>query len=91
MPFTTGEDGEHTFRKEVFAEDGSTIQYKFRIGHSGWWVLDENVATGMTAPIVNVGFQKADRSGSNGRGGQPQQQAGGHQESVVRRTPEPPT
>jgi len=50
MSFTTDEHGEHTFHKEVFTEEGSTIQYKFRIGQGDWWVLDEDAQTGITCP-----------------------------------------
>ncbi|KAL2015589.1 hypothetical protein VTK56DRAFT_5201 [Thermocarpiscus australiensis] len=46
MDYTTREDGEHDFKKEVCGEAGSEIQYKFRIGEGDWWALSED------APIV---------------------------------------
>ncbi len=45
MEFVSGEDGEHSFKKEVSAVPGAKIQYKFRIGLGDWWVLDENAPT----------------------------------------------
>lgn len=41
----TARDGEYYFKKEVLAEPGSKIEYKFRIGDGDWWVLDENAQT----------------------------------------------
>ncbi|KAI8959413.1 hypothetical protein F5Y11DRAFT_359276 [Daldinia sp. FL1419] len=38
--------GGHLFTKQVMVDDGTEIQYKFRIGPGDWWVLDE------TADIV---------------------------------------
>lgn len=45
MDYTTGGGGEHVFKKEIFAEPGSKIQYKFRVGSGNWWVLDEGSPT----------------------------------------------
>lgn len=45
MEYTTEEDGEHTFTKEVSAEAGSRVQYKFRVGTGDWWVLNEDAPT----------------------------------------------
>lgn len=45
MEHTMREDGEHEFKKEVYGEAGSTIQYKFRVGEGDWWVLDGETPT----------------------------------------------
>jgi hypothetical protein len=45
MDHTTREDGEYDFRKEVYGEPGSEIQYKFRIGNGDWWVLKDDGPT----------------------------------------------
>jgi hypothetical protein len=45
MEYTTDTNGEHTFQKEVTAEPGSKIQYKFRVGPGDWWVLHEGMPT----------------------------------------------
>ncbi|KAK1751718.1 hypothetical protein QBC47DRAFT_74523 [Echria macrotheca] len=45
MEYEKGEDGEYTFKKEVFGEPGSKIQYKFRVGSGDWWVLHDDVPT----------------------------------------------
>ena len=55
MKFTTGDDGEKNFEKEVLVEDNTTVQYKFRIGDGDWWALDENAPTGSTATISRFG------------------------------------
>ncbi|KAK0673934.1 hypothetical protein QBC41DRAFT_310935 [Cercophora samala] len=39
MSYTTEENGEHLFTKQVFGEVGSKHQYKFRIGNGDWWDL----------------------------------------------------
>ncbi|RSL44545.1 hypothetical protein CEP51_016207 [Fusarium floridanum] len=46
MEYTTGEDGEHTFRSKVTVEAHQDYQFKLRIGHGDWWVLAENYPTG---------------------------------------------
>lgn len=45
MEHTAREDGEHDFKKEVYGEPGSKIQYKFRIGDGDWWVLNGDAPT----------------------------------------------
>lgn len=40
-----GEDGQYRFYKDVDVPEGRW-QYKFRIGHGDWWVLDEQAETG---------------------------------------------
>jgi hypothetical protein len=45
MDYTVGDDGEHTFTKQVTAEPGKKIQYKFRVGEGDWWVLREGMPT----------------------------------------------
>lgn len=39
-----GEDGQYRFYKDVDVPEGRW-QYKFRIGHGDWWVLDEQAET----------------------------------------------
>lgn len=51
MEFTTGEDGEHTFRSKVTVEAHQDYQFKLRIGHGDWWVLAENYPIGELHPI----------------------------------------
>lgn len=41
MTYSTDGQGEYEFKAEVFAAPGSSIQYKFRVGHGDWWLLDE--------------------------------------------------
>ncbi len=36
---------EYAFHKEVMVSEGSW-QYKFRLGHGDWWVLDDGAKTG---------------------------------------------
>ncbi|KAK0623512.1 hypothetical protein B0T14DRAFT_494978 [Immersiella caudata] len=45
MGYTTSDDGEHTFTKQIVAEPGRKIQYKFRVGEGDWWVLHEGMPT----------------------------------------------
>ncbi|RDW65272.1 hypothetical protein BP5796_09964 [Coleophoma crateriformis] len=45
MQYTTNENNEHEFYKEVKAEAGKEYQYKFRLGPGDWWVLDETAPT----------------------------------------------
>lgn len=45
MDYTTDNDGEHTFVREITGEPGSKIQFKFRIGPGDWWVLHEGLPT----------------------------------------------
>lgn len=47
MDFTTDENGEHNFHKEVEVDEGGQFQYKFRIGLGDWWTLNEQAPTGM--------------------------------------------
>lgn len=42
MEHSTREDGEFDFKKEVYGEPGSRIEYKFRIGDGDWWVLKDD-------------------------------------------------
>lgn len=39
-------DGEHFFYKNIKVDEGKEVQYKFRIGHGDWWVLDETAPVG---------------------------------------------
>ncbi|KAI1458307.1 hypothetical protein F4805DRAFT_144981 [Annulohypoxylon moriforme] len=45
MDVSIDQHGTHIFTKKVMVDDGSEIQYKFRIGSGDWWVLDENADT----------------------------------------------
>ena len=47
MQYTTDENNEHDFFKEVYVEQGKEYQYKFRIGLGEWWILNEDSPTGM--------------------------------------------
>jgi hypothetical protein len=46
MSFTTDDNNEHEFYKEVQVDEGNKYQYKFRVGPGDWWVLNENSPTG---------------------------------------------
>lgn len=37
---------EYRFYKTIEAEESKELQYKFRIGHGDWWVLDETAPVG---------------------------------------------
>ncbi|PSR94271.1 hypothetical protein BD289DRAFT_480716 [Coniella lustricola] len=45
MDYTTGEDGINIFTKTVRLQPQQKYQYKFRVGESDWWILDETAAT----------------------------------------------
>ncbi|ORY70132.1 uncharacterized protein BCR38DRAFT_405774 [Pseudomassariella vexata] len=45
MSYRMDQDGEHVFEKVVTAEEGTDIQYKFRIGPGDWWALNEEAET----------------------------------------------
>ncbi|KAI0386121.1 hypothetical protein F5Y04DRAFT_116175 [Hypomontagnella monticulosa] len=45
MDVSTDEHGTHLFSKQVMVDDGSEIQYKFRIGPGDWWALDDGADT----------------------------------------------
>lgn len=45
MEFTS-DNGEHKFYKELIVKSGGEFQYKFRIGHGDWWVVDESSTIG---------------------------------------------
>ncbi|KAL8414198.1 hypothetical protein RB594_005427 [Gaeumannomyces avenae] len=42
MTSSSDGQGEYEFKAELLAAPGSSIQYKFRVGHGDWWLLDEN-------------------------------------------------
>ena len=54
MDSTIGPDGAYIFSKEFEVEPSSKIQYKFRVGHGDWWMLNEDAPTGISPdmPIV---------------------------------------
>ncbi|KAI0180950.1 hypothetical protein GGR52DRAFT_522301 [Hypoxylon sp. FL1284] len=52
MDVSIDQDGGHLFTKTVMVEDGSEIQYKFRIGSGNWWALDDNADTGKHSIIL---------------------------------------
>ncbi|XXG96602.1 hypothetical protein Hte_002890 [Hypoxylon texense] len=45
MDVQIDQHGGHLFTKTVMVEDGSEIQYKFRIGLGDWWALDDSADT----------------------------------------------
>ncbi|KAI1102849.1 hypothetical protein F4804DRAFT_342938 [Jackrogersella minutella] len=45
MDVSIDQHGGHLFTKQVMVDDGSEIQYKFRIGPGDWWALDESADT----------------------------------------------
>lgn len=45
-----GQD-EYEFKAEILAVPGSSIQYKFRLGHGDWWLLDEKAESGESPPL----------------------------------------
>ncbi|KAI0883611.1 uncharacterized protein GGS22DRAFT_33693 [Annulohypoxylon maeteangense] len=45
MDVSIDQHGIHIFTKNIMVDDGSEIQYKFRIGSGDWWVLDDNSDT----------------------------------------------
>ncbi|KAK4123742.1 hypothetical protein N657DRAFT_680884 [Parathielavia appendiculata] len=45
MERTRRDDGNYDFTKEIRAEPGSKIQYKFRVGNGDWWVLKDDAPT----------------------------------------------
>ena len=49
MQYTTNEQGEHAFTKEVEIEEGKEYQYKFRIGEGDWWLLNADEPSGTYA------------------------------------------
>jgi hypothetical protein len=55
MLYTTNEDTEYEFYKEVRVEEGHEYQYKFRVGEGDWWLLNEDSPTGM----VPIFFQES--------------------------------
>ncbi|KAI0121995.1 hypothetical protein F4814DRAFT_438149 [Daldinia grandis] len=48
--------GGYLFTKQVLVEDGTEIQYKFRIGSGDWWALDESadIATDESGNTNNI-------------------------------------
>ncbi|KAL3419159.1 PT repeat family protein [Phlyctema vagabunda] len=45
MQYTTDENNEHDFYKDVEVKVGEKYQYKFRLGPGDWWLLNENSPT----------------------------------------------
>jgi len=45
MEHATDEAGEQVFKKEVYAEPGSKVTYKFRLGTGDWWTLKDGEPT----------------------------------------------
>jgi hypothetical protein len=46
MEYTTDENRDYHFHKEVEVDEGGSYQYKFRIGAGDWWELNEQAPTG---------------------------------------------
>ncbi|KAL7627031.1 hypothetical protein AAE478_003807 [Parahypoxylon ruwenzoriense] len=68
MAASTDQHGGHIFTKQVMVEDGSEIQYKFRLGSGNWWALDETADkirrkvtddVGNTNNILRVSVEKS--------------------------------
>ncbi|KAI1413726.1 hypothetical protein F5Y13DRAFT_160932 [Hypoxylon sp. FL1857] len=45
MDVSIDQHGDHIFTKRVLVDNGSEIQYKFRIGSGNWWALDDSADT----------------------------------------------
>ncbi len=45
MEHTKAASGENRFTKTILAKPGTAVQYKFRVGLSDWWVLDDAAPT----------------------------------------------
>ncbi|KAI1384597.1 uncharacterized protein F4822DRAFT_367715 [Hypoxylon trugodes] len=63
MDVSIDQRGCHRFTKQVLVDDGSEIQYKFRIGLGNWWALDDNADTvldncGNTNNILRVSINR---------------------------------
>ncbi|KAI1402246.1 hypothetical protein F4819DRAFT_496183 [Hypoxylon fuscum] len=63
MDVSINQHGEYRFTKQIMVDDGSEIQYKFRIGFGDWWALDDNADTvtddlGNTNNILRVSISK---------------------------------
>jgi hypothetical protein len=43
--------GAYHFKQVISVEEGTEFEYKFRIGHGNWWVLDDHIETGNTFPF----------------------------------------
>ncbi|KAI1660368.1 hypothetical protein F4813DRAFT_379203 [Daldinia decipiens] len=59
--------GGYLFTKQVMVDDGTEIQYKFRIGSGDWWALDESADTvtdesGNTNNILRVSIDASQES-----------------------------
>ncbi|KAF3059886.1 hypothetical protein GL218_04412 [Daldinia childiae] len=59
--------GGYLFTKQVMVDDGTEIQYKFRIGSGDWWALDESadIATDESGNTNNVLRVSIDASQEN--------------------------
>lgn len=49
MGCSRDEGGEYVFESRVFVEPGREYQFKFKAGHDGPWILDENNTIGELA------------------------------------------
>ncbi|KAI0841792.1 hypothetical protein F5Y06DRAFT_293491 [Hypoxylon sp. FL0890] len=75
MDVSVDQSGENIFTKRVLVDNGSEIQYKFRIGSGNWWALDDSADTVMDGRgnmnnILRVsisGPQEADKKAPNPR------------------------
>lgn len=47
MEYTTDKDGVYTFTKTVRVKPNSSYQYKYRVGETDWWILNEDAPIGM--------------------------------------------
>ncbi|KAI1144491.1 hypothetical protein F5Y05DRAFT_407881 [Hypoxylon sp. FL0543] len=75
MDVSVDQSGDQVFTKRVLVDNGSEIQYKFRIGSGNWWALDDSADTvldgrGNTNNILRLsisGSQEADTMAPNTR------------------------
>jgi ATP-dependent RNA helicase MRH4 len=53
MGHSRDESGEYVFESRVFVEPGREYQFKFKAGHDGPWILDEDKTIG-ELPIIKM-------------------------------------
>ena len=42
MHYTTDDNNQHEFYRQIEVEEGRSYEYKFRLGPGDWWVLNED-------------------------------------------------
>jgi hypothetical protein len=68
MQSTRADDGGYIFQSIIHTRPGQDHQYKFRIGHSDDWVIDEDSLVGKSSngQFVVGGSHQADSENSDG-------------------------